>query len=114
MQPIERDPLPCIENGGLPGLRSAVSLHQLLKRLPVELAQALAHNELPLVECRAICQRKAGQKVVGVQFDRSGQVGEALGRQYVGRAGGQASGDVLAKRRAVQPEVISTGRWIGS
>jgi hypothetical protein len=71
VQPIQRHPTAGIRDRLIPGLLGAVGLHQLLQHLAVELAQALALKELPLVERRAVGQREAGQKILRVQLNRS-------------------------------------------
>src|SRR5262249_7165981 len=87
----------------IPGLLASVGLHQLLEHLAVELAQALAHKELPLIKRWAIWQRESGQKIRRVQLDGSVQLGKTLGREHILRGGGQAGCHMLSERGAVEP-----------
>ena len=83
MQPVERQPAPGIGDRLIPGMLAAIGLHQLLEHLAIQLAQALALKELPLVEGRAIRQREAGQKILRVQLNRRAQVVKTLGRKAI-------------------------------
>jgi hypothetical protein len=80
MQHVEHDPTPRIRDRLFPCILRAVGRHKLFEHLAIELAQAFAPEELPLVERRAVGQRKASQEVVGVELGRVDQVGDALRR----------------------------------
>src|SRR5262245_23100586 len=64
MEDVTCHPAPGILNSSAVGASALMRLHELLQRLAVELVQAFALEELPLVEDRAVGQGEAGQKVV--------------------------------------------------
>jgi hypothetical protein len=103
VQRVERHPAPGMRDGVGYRAGSQVGLHKLFEHLAVELVQAFALEELPLVELPAVRQREASQEFVAVEF---GSGGKLLGALLAGgmRGGcGETAGGQCAEREHVDP-----------